>query len=254
MRFVASAHAGRAALQPASFNAQDARNLESHPTFENKLERCRITLTNHADVCRIPQIFLNGRARIINLRRTMGTRGDTQADGCDPAPVSDRVFLADLNQRFRPALIQYFRKRVRRVEDIDDLVQEVFLRLTRRAQLGDIESVEGYVFHTAANVLRDRARRSAVRHEAAHLSLEETADPGSDISPERVLLGKEAVARLTAGLRQLPERTRDVFVLRALEGRKYAEIARLLGISARAAEKQMVKALAALGRVVDDGT
>lgn len=183
----------------------------------------------------------------------MSMKGERPANERGAAPADDATFLAEINRRFRAPLEHYFRKRVRTAADVDDLVQEVFLRLARRAGLDDIESIEGYVFHTAANVRRDLARRSAARSESAHVPLDELSDPGSEISPERVLIGKEALSRLGAALRQLPERTRDVFVLRALEGRKYAEIAQLLGISDRAVEKQMAKALAALGRAVDAG-
>jgi RNA polymerase sigma-70 factor (ECF subfamily) len=49
---------------------------------------------------------------------------------------------------------------------------------------------------------------------------------------------------LALALRQLPERTRDVFMLRRFEGLKHAEIARLYGISVRAVEKHFAKALA----------
>jgi RNA polymerase sigma-70 factor (ECF subfamily) len=52
------------------------------------------------------------------------------------------------------------------------------------------------------------------------------------------------VAQLRAALAELPERTRDVFVLRLLEGWKMAEVASALGISTRAAEKHQARALA----------
>jgi len=45
-------------------------------------------------------------------------------------------------------------------------------------------------------------------------------------------------------LAELPERRRDVFVLRVLEGMKMVDVARALSISTRAAEKHQAKALA----------
>ncbi len=74
--------------------------------------------------------------------------------------------------------------------------------------------------------------------------VEETGGTGSDFSPERVLLGQEAMAQVVAALRKLPGRTRDVFMLRCFEGLKHAEIARLYGISVRAVEKHSARALA----------
>jgi RNA polymerase sigma-70 factor (ECF subfamily) len=67
-----------------------------------------------------------------------------------------------------------------------------------------------------------------------------------DFSPERVLLGKEALVRATAVLLELPERTRMVFVMRRLEGMRYLDIAARLGISVSAVEKHMTRAMAHL--------
>ncbi|WP_226469373.1 RNA polymerase sigma factor [Luteimonas panaciterrae] len=158
----------------------------------------------------------------------------------------------NVSLRYRTPLRGFFSKRVKDAAEVDDLIQEVFLHLIRRARGGPIEHVEQYVFQVAANALRDWGRRRQVRDHDAHESFdEEIHQPVTDISPERVLLGKEAIKVVTAVLRGLPERTRDVFVLRALEKRKYAEIAAMMGISVRAAEKHMAKALAQLACAMD---
>jgi len=182
---------------------------------------------------------------------TMSAHSDTPISG-GPLEASDQRLLADLDRRYRAPLIRYFAKRIRENFDIDDLVQEVFLRLAKRAKLETVENIQAYVFQTAASVIRDRARRHVTHHHALHVPFDEMLAPSSEITAERVLLGKEAVARVTAALRELPERTRDVFILRALERRKYADVARALKISVRAAEKHMAKALAHVGRILDD--
>jgi RNA polymerase sigma factor (sigma-70 family) len=184
----------------------------------------------------------------------------------DLVPLArEPVSLADLGEDsvrqweqvsllYRSPLRGFFSKRVNDPAEVEDLIQEVFLHLVRRAQGGPIEHVKQYVFQIAANALRDWGRRRVVRNQHAHESFDEQVhQPATDISPERVLLGEEAIALVTATLNALPERTRDVFVLRVLEKQKYAEIAAALGISVRAAEKHMARALAQLGRAMDDG-
>jgi RNA polymerase sigma factor (sigma-70 family) len=165
------------------------------------------------------------------------------------ADIDGRAELLNaISLRYRAPLRGFFAKRVRDANEVDDLTQEVFLHLLRRASGDAIEHVEQYVFQVAANVLRDWARRRKVRAADVQESFDEAIhQPVTDISPERVLLGEEAVKVIAAILRRLPERTRDVFVLRALEKRKYGEISEMLGISVRAAEKHMAKALAQLG-------
>src|SRR5580658_2280526 len=130
----------------------------------------------------------------------------------DLAATGDgEAFLADLDRRYRVPLIRYFGKRIREAYDVDDLVQEVFIRLVRQAELDSVEQIDSYVFQTAANVIRDRARRFAARHHRAHDSLSESDLPTNDLSPERVLLGTEELNRAVAALEELPDNTRRVF-------------------------------------------
>ena len=158
----------------------------------------------------------------------------------------------EVSVRFRGPLRGFFSKRISDPGEVDDLTQEVFLHLIRRARGGPIQHVEQYVFQVAANALRDWGRRRRARDQDAHESFDaDVHQPATDLSPERVLLGREAVGLVTATLRGLSERTRDVFVLRALEKRRYAEIAAMMGISVRAVEKHMAKALAELGRTLE---
>ncbi|MDI1296884.1 MAG: sigma-70 family RNA polymerase sigma factor, partial [bacterium] len=73
----------------------------------------------------------------------------------------------------------------------------------------------------------------------------------SDIGPDRILAGREALKTALAALERLPERTRTIFVLRRLEGMRYLEIARRLGLSVSAVEKHMVRAVAHLAATGD---
>ncbi len=168
--------------------------------------------------------------------------------GDDQASQWENVVL-----RYRAPLRGFFARRVREQAEVEDLVQEVFLRLVGRIDGGPIEKVEQYLFQTAANVLRDRGRRNVVRETESHESFDEnTHETRAEITPERVLLGKESIALVTAALKRLPDRTRDIFVLRALEQRKYADIAHLLRISTRAVEQHMARALAHLSKALED--
>lgn len=165
--------------------------------------------------------------------------------GTDPKPDSHRNALIEaLARSYGPALARFFERRVERKSDVPDLVQDVFLRLSRLGGISGIEKPESYIFRTALSALKDRARRGNVRHADRHEPFDELAHGGSDFSPARVLEGREAVAHLERALRSLPERTRDVFVLRMFEEQKVADIARVLGISTRATEKHYAKALA----------
>ncbi|MBS0580684.1 MAG: sigma-70 family RNA polymerase sigma factor [Proteobacteria bacterium] len=154
--------------------------------------------------------------------------------------------LDELARRYYTPLLSFFRKRTRNAPEVPDLVQQVFLKLAQHGEPGAIEHAEGYIFQTAANTLRDHFRHEIVRERYARdpLTLASAAD--SDFAVERVLEARESLLLVVTVIRGLPERTRDVLTLRVFEGLKYSEIAHLYGISTRAVEKHMAKALARL--------
>lgn len=161
--------------------------------------------------------------------------------------------LDDVARRYYAPLLSFFRKRARDPADVQDLVQQVFLRLSQHPDINRIENPDAYIFQTASNALKDHRRRGVTRARFDAQGLAESSAADSDLSPERVLLGREAMALVAASLRELPERTRDVFMLRCFEGLRHAEIARLLGVSVRTVEKQAAKALAHVSRAVESG-
>jgi RNA polymerase sigma factor (sigma-70 family) len=166
---------------------------------------------------------------------------------------ASRERLDRLARRYYAPLVSFFRKRTRNTTEVHDLVQQVFLRLAQYRDSDTIRDPEGYLFQTASNTLKDHFRNTAVRDRYIRQQMESGDAPGSGISPERVLLGRENLSLLVEGLRRLPDRTRDIFMLRCIEGLKHAEIARLHGISVRAVEKHMVRALAHLNETVGYG-
>ncbi|MBW8813034.1 MAG: sigma-70 family RNA polymerase sigma factor [Caulobacterales bacterium] len=164
-----------------------------------------------------------------------------------PADGETEAFLRRMSDAYREPLIRFFRRRTGGAAEAEDLTQEVFLRLLRRPDGEAIDNPEAFLFRTAVNLLRDRARRAGAF--AAHAAeLAERQDRVEGLSPERVLEGRQSLAAAMRILEELDERVRDAFILHRLEGLKYAEIAELFGVSVSSVEKYVIKALAHLAR------
>ena len=185
----------------------------------------------------------------------MGT-STTRAEESEPTTGDPGIsgVMAALSRRFREPLRRYFEKRIgQNHPETEDLVQEVFLRLTRGGDLEAMHRIDGYLFTTAANLLRDRHRRLTVRAAQAHEPYDEGVhgavieEPG----PERALQSAQLIEQLVAALHELPERTRLVFTLYHLEDLPHAEIARRLGIAVSTIEKHVGRANAYLLKKVD---
>ena len=169
----------------------------------------------------------------------------------DPAPAP-REDLAAWVRRYGPALRRYFLKKVSAAE-ADDLVQEVFAKLQARSSDTPVANVEGYLFRSAANVLISHYRAETGQGWARHRRMEEWLEPHEDISPERTLLGKEAVERLVASLADMPARSREAFVLHRFEELSGPMIASRMGISLKAVEALLARAMRHVSAAMEEG-
>ncbi|MEZ6023337.1 MAG: sigma-70 family RNA polymerase sigma factor [Hyphomonadaceae bacterium] len=163
-----------------------------------------------------------------------------------PNPDADRE--AWLIQRHRQPLIRYFARRGVPAATCEDLAQETFARVFALGDKQHILNLEAYLFQVASSVFADHLRRRRVRHEAAHVPLDQAAPEIEVLTPERVLEGREAIARVVAALSELKPKTREIFLLNRMDGLSYTQIAVRLGLSTSAVEKQMIKALAHLNK------
>ena len=159
---------------------------------------------------------------------------------------SSSAVLAERSETVRGALRRYFARQGCEADEIDDLVQEVFLRIVKRGGAGELDQLDGYIFQTAASVVRDRYRRRKARASDRHVPFDAEAHGGLAGGPDEALLGREALGKVSAVLMTLPERTRQVFILRRLEELSFREIAQRLGVSVSAVEKHLARAVAAL--------
>jgi RNA polymerase sigma-70 factor, ECF subfamily len=131
--------------------------------------------------------------------------------------------------------------------DIEEIVQETFLKLFRHLCAGgDETNLRGWVFRVAHNVAaneRKRRRRTEARDTEALIG-HGVAEPGS--SPEHLVLEGERLQVLQRALNRLPEAQRACIHLRA-EGLKYREIAQVLGIGVTTVADHLKHALEQLG-------
>jgi RNA polymerase sigma factor (sigma-70 family) len=103
--------------------------------------------------------------------------------------------------------------------DAEDVLQTVFLRLTRREP--KIDNPESYLRRSAVNAALDLVR---TRHETASFELDRL--PGRAQHEQG-----ELRENLRRALATLPERTAEMFALRFFEGLTNPEVARAMGLS-----------------------
>ena len=147
-----------------------------------------------------------------------------------PCPNVDDLWL-----KLRSGLHSFLQRRLRRQEDVEDVLQEVFLKIHRdRCSLADEEKVEAWVYRIARHAVTDFYRRQARRPEE-ELS-EELAERFPDQEPsdihETVLAWLEPMATL------LPEKYRDALILSDFQGLPQQEVIGELQQSASALQSR----------------
>jgi len=153
---------------------------------------------------------------------------------------------------YGPALRRYFEKRVGRGE-AEDLVQDVFVAMQVRGAIDEPEKVDRYLFRVAAHILARRRGRQGWNW-AAHAELGELDPPPDELSPERILIANERLARLMSALDALPPRMAEAFVLHRFDEMTYAEIARRMGVSVRTVESFIARAVTRVALLVEGGS
>ena len=162
-------------------------------------------------------------------------------DSHDDAPGRARFVQVFVAQRAR--MERLVSRRVGCRATAADLVQELFLRFWRRPQV-EVEALDTYLLRCAGNIAIDHLRSEGARVRGNEGWLPEHQDHhGSE--PQAALEAGNDLRHVETALRSLPERTRQIFLLNRIHGRKYAEIAKAMGLSQSAVEKHMMRALEA---------
>lgn len=162
-----------------------------------------------------------------------------------PRRPSRKTIVETWFDRYAQELGRFLRRHVRDEQDIEECIQETFLRVWRQEQRGALNGdTQGYLFNAAVNVARDRYRRETVRQGRAHDELIDDLRDDGAADAETVAHWSEGVRQLEESLAGLRPSTRQVFLLYHLENLTYPDIARRLAITTRTVEREMARALA----------
>lgn len=129
--------------------------------------------------------------------------------------------------------------------DIDDLAQEVFLRLLRYSDDIAVDNPQGYLFRIAANVANEWRERSRVRKPHDDSWLDELQIESGE-QPENAFTRTRTNEYVQAAVDRLPPRQREVLLLHVNEGLTYKQIAQQRGLTYRIVLRDLTRAYSTL--------
>lgn len=134
--------------------------------------------------------------------------------------------------------------------ELDDLAQEVFLRLLRYSEKTAVENPLGYLLRIAGNVASEWRERARVSKPHDQEWLEDLLiEP--DKEPENSVCQARTDETVQAAVDQLPYRQKQVLLLRVNEGLTYKQIAERLELSPRAVLRDLSRAYSQLRMRLD---
>lgn len=127
--------------------------------------------------------------------------------------------------------------------DVDDVAQEVFLRLLRYERAELVTHPQAYLFKIAGNVLAEWSTRASWRRPHAPEWLAQLTD---ERDPERECTCEDEQSEIQRAVEALPPRVREILRMHYEEGLTHEAIAERLSITRRIVKRDLIRAYADL--------
>ncbi len=142
---------------------------------------------------------------------------------------------------YEEAIRRFLRRYGASARDLEDFVQETFLRGFAAETKADIAEPKAYLFQIARNIVHEEFRKIS---RAPHEFLEDSG--GADIlldeghvATDEWLNGRRKLALFARAVATLPPQCQKAFLLRRIEGLQYKQIANRMNITVSAVEKHV---------------
>lgn len=161
----------------------------------------------------------------------------------------DGTALIALYLERRADLVRFFTLRLRSASAAEDLVQDMYVRLSGAAPAEVVRNPLAYLYRLGSNLLLDRLRgeRRGASRDAEWRAAHRTELAGDELSEEPraddAAAARQRLEQVIAAVGELSPQTQRVFRMHKLEGLSHAEVAGQLGISRSAVEKHMIAVL-----------
>jgi len=153
----------------------------------------------------------------------------------------DRPAFEKIYQHYSPRIFLNILKMVKSVEDAQEILQDVFIKVwEKRALIDPEQSFKSYLFQISKFTVYNFIRKLNLDKKLkAYLSLERT-ELYTHI--EETIACRENDQFILNAIEELPNQRRQIYKLCKIEGKSYAEVGKQLGISASTINDHIVKA------------
>ncbi len=162
---------------------------------------------------------------------------------CPPVDESLEAWFAREVLPLEGALTRYLARSRVRLADIEDVRNDVYVRVLQAVEQARPTSARSFLFTTARNLIIDRARRGRIvpiqrlpETEISNVLIDE-------VSPERRTTGLQQLQFVARLVDALPRRCREVLWMRRVEGISARDAGVALGIDSKTVDRHLCRAL-----------
>ncbi|PCI47746.1 MAG: hypothetical protein COB49_06870 [Alphaproteobacteria bacterium] len=164
------------------------------------------------------------------------------------------MLVIKLYQQYELNIRKYLMRKVRQKEDVEDIVQETFLKAHRVSDWEDVRNPESYLVSIAKNAYRDHIRKEThnivdYRTDITCLQMKDDR-PG----PEQIISGKQDFRELEKVIKSLTPRVKQAIILIKIMNVTYAEASEIMGVSISTLENHVTKGIAECRRKIKTQT
>jgi RNA polymerase sigma factor (sigma-70 family) len=154
-----------------------------------------------------------------------------------PDPDVARWFATEL-QPHEGVLRSWLRSQFPGRCDVDDVVQEAFMRVLASRATAEIRAPKAFLFTTARNLVLMQMRRRQVERADSLMEIEGESILDQDVAIPDAVARSQELELLTQAIQLLPARCRQILTLRKIYGLSQKEVAAELGVSQNVVETQ----------------
>ena len=163
----------------------------------------------------------------------------------EPSICEQKVYQQIFRDHYE-AVTRYIYFKCGNLQQAEDIVQNVFIKLWRLCATVSHSRVKAYLYRAAGNALINEKE-----HEKIVLKhLKKATASTEHETPEYLMQVDEFHEKLKRAIANLPEKEREVYLLSRVEKKTYSEIAEITGLGVKAIERRMSKALLNLREVL----
>lgn len=183
----------------------------------------------------------------------MTERPGQDTEGADRAGATASAVDLWFVQKVLPLeliLMQFLQQNWRNKAEIDDLCQDVYVRVYESARTQIPEKAKPFVLTTARNLLIDRFRQERIVPIDAVEDLESAPALNDEPGPDRTVMARQELRMLQIALDRLPKRCREAVVMRKIEGLSRRDIALRMGVTEDTVKRHLADGVCALAEIL----